>query len=127
MPSTPRLSEREIRSMLGGSGTSSSGPRTSPSGNVTAEDAAYMARIKKAFNDSWRRPTADQRGSRPALVEVRLDAFGHVISANLTQSSGSPGMDATVSSAAKAVRFVPAPPKGFSRRYPALTVEFILE
>lgn len=83
--------------------------------------------VKRAMYEAWEQPGAGDAGPRPALLDIRLDSSGRIVSYRIRQSSGSAFFDQTVlKSAANA-----APIRGLSlaflKQYESLTVEFKLE
>jgi TonB family protein len=120
-PTGPKLSPEEIAKLL------AMGAKASDRTVIPGEDERALAILKNALYAAWIRPTNDQKGRRPAQIELRVDRFGVVTGRRLLQSSGSPAMDASVERAAAAVRQVLKLPAGFTDRFPAVIIEFELE
>lgn len=120
-PTGPKLSPEEIAKLM------AMGAKPSDRTVIPGADERALASLKDALYAAWIRPTADQRGRRPAQLELRVDRFGVVTARRLVQSSGSPALDASVERAAAAVRQVRNLPEGFTDRFPAVIIEFELE
>ena len=80
--------------------------------------------IKRALYDVWDQPSLAEAGHQPALLEVRFDSSGRVVSAVIAQSSGSAAVDRSVVLAARTAPRVEGLTAGFLKEYPKVTVEF---
>jgi TonB family protein len=77
--------------------------------------------------EAWEQPGVGDAGPRPALLDIRLDGAGRVVSYRIRQSSGSAYFDQTVLKAAANVAPIRGLSLAFLRQYETLTVEFKLE
>ena len=80
--------------------------------------------IKRALYDAWERPTMAEAGRQAALLEIRFDLSGRVVSSSIAQSSGSEAMDRSVLQAARAAVRVEGLTPGFIKEFPTLPIEF---
>ena len=80
--------------------------------------------IKHALYDAWDRPTLADAGRQAALLEVRFDPGGRVVSAVVAQSSGSEVMDRSVLQAARTAARVDGLTPAFIKEFPTLPIEF---
>lgn len=83
--------------------------------------------VKRAMYEAWDQPGAGDAGSRPALLDIRLDSSGRVVSYRIRQSSGSAFFDQTVLKAAANAAPIRGLSLAFLKQYETLTVEFKLE
>jgi TonB family protein len=83
--------------------------------------------VRRAMYEAWDQPGAGETGSRPALLDIRLDSSGRVVSYRIRQSSGSAFFDQTVLKAAANVAPIRGLSVAFLKQYETLTVEFKLE
>ena len=83
--------------------------------------------VRRALYDAWEQPGASDAGSRPALLDIRLDSAGHIVSYRIRQSSGSAYFDQTVLKAAANAVPIRGLSLAFLKQYETLTVEFKLE
>ena len=83
--------------------------------------------VRRAMFESWEQPGESEAGSRPALLDIRLDSSGRVVSYRIRQSSGSAFFDQTVLKAAANAPPIRGLTLAFLKQYETLTVEFKLE
>jgi len=83
--------------------------------------------VKRSLYDAWDQPGATDAGARPALLDIRLDSAGRIVSYRIRQSSGSSSFDQTVLKAAANAVPIRGLSLAFLRQYETLTVEFKLE
>ena len=76
--------------------------------------------------DAWEQPSVGDAGQRPALLDIRLDSTGRVVSYHIRQSSGSTLFDETVLKAAANAVPIRGLSQAFLKQYETLTVEFKL-
>lgn len=97
--------------------------------NMIPEDemSRCILLVKRAMYESWEQPGAGDSGSRPALLDIRLDATGRVVSYRIRQSSGSAFFDQTVLKAAANAAPIRGLSMAFLKEYETLSVEFKLE
>jgi TonB family protein len=97
--------------------------------NVIPQDeiARCVTLVRRAMYEAWEQPGSGDAGSRPALLDIRLDQAGRVVSYRIRQSSGSPYFDQTVLKAAANAAPIRGLTPAFLKRYETLTVEFKLE
>lgn len=94
---------------------------------LAGEDELALGLIKRTLHAAWIQPTAEQRGRRPAQVEIGLDRFGNVLRRRLLASSGNVPLDESAMRAVNAVQRISKLPEGFADRYPSVIIEFELE
>ncbi len=124
-PLGPKLTPQQIAAIMNQGGVPGGSPAGTP-GASPDEDSLAMARIKNTLDNAWSRPTAEARGSRPAVLQLVFKPDGS-FDAFIASSSGSSVLDRSVLDAAKGVRRITGLPAGFVRRYPSLNIEFNLE
>lgn len=97
--------------------------------NMIPEDemSRCVVLVKRAMYEAWEQPGASDSGSRPALLDIRLDSTGRVVSYKIRQSSGSDFFDKTVLKAAANAAPIRGLSVAFLKQYETLTVEFKLE
>lgn len=97
--------------------------------NVLPEDevSRCVMLVRRAMYEAWEQPGAGDAGPRPALLDIRLDSSGRVVSYRIRQSSGSAYFDQTVLKAAANVAPIRGLSLAFLKQYETLTVEFKLE
>jgi TonB family protein len=97
--------------------------------NVVPEDeiSRCIVLVRQAMYDAWQQPGAADAGPRPALLDIRLDSSGRVVSYRIRQSSGSAYFDQTVLKAAAAAAPIRGLSSAFLKQFENLTVEFKLE
>lgn len=83
--------------------------------------------VRQAMFEAWEQPGKGDAGPRPALLDIRLDATGRVISYRIRQSSGNSFFDQTVLRAAANVAPIRGLSAAFLQQFETLTVEFKLE
>jgi protein TonB len=83
--------------------------------------------VRRAMYEAWEQPGAGDAGPRPALLDIRLDSTGRVVSYRIRQSSGSAFFDQTVLKAAANAEPIRGLSLAFLKQYETLTVEFKLE
>ena len=83
--------------------------------------------VKRAMYEAWEQPGAGDAGPRPALLDIRLDSSGRIVSYRIRQSSGSAFFDQTVLKAAANAAPIRGLSLAFLKQYESLTVEFKLE
>ena len=94
---------------------------------IEDEISRCIVLVRRAMYDAWQQPGAADAGPRPALLDIRLDSSGRVVSYRIRQSSGSPYFDQTVLKAAANAAPIRGLTPAFLKRYETLTVEFKLE
>ena len=82
--------------------------------------------VRRAMFDAWEQPSVGDAGQRPALLDIRLDSTGRVVSYHIRQSSGSALFDQTVLKAAANAAPIRGLSQAFLKQYETLTVEFKL-
>ena len=82
-----------------------------------------MLLIKRALYNAWDQPALADAGTRPAELELRLDATGGVTGFRISQTSGSETFDRSVLQAAKAVARVNGLTPRFLKAYPRVIVD----
>ncbi len=82
--------------------------------------------VRRALYEAWEQPGSGDAGARPALVDIRLDSSGRVVSYRIRQSSGSAYFDQTVLKAAANAPPIRGLSLAFLKQYETLTVEFKL-
>lgn len=90
------------------------------------EIARCVLLVRRAMYEAWEQPGAGDAGARPALVDIRLDSSGRVVSYRIRQSSGSAFFDQTVLKAAANAQPIRGLSLAFLKKYETLTVEFKL-
>jgi TonB family protein len=83
--------------------------------------------VRRALHEAWEQPGAGDAGPRPALLDIRLDSSGRIVSYRIRQSSGSAFFDQTVLKAAANAQPIRGLTLAFLKQYETLTVEFKLE
>ena len=83
--------------------------------------------VRRALYEAWVQPGAGDAGPRPALLDIRLDSTGRIVSYRIRQSSGSAYFDQTVLKAAANAQPIRGLSLAFLKHYEVLTVEFKLE
>ena len=83
--------------------------------------------VKRALYDAWEQPGGGDAGPRPALLDIRLDSTGRIVSYRIRQSSGSAYFDQTVLKAAANAAPIRGLTLAFLKQYETLTVEFKLD
>ncbi len=123
MPVTDKkLTRAEIESAL------RDGARPGTRNSIPEDEVARcITLVRRAMYEAWDQPGAGDAGSRPALLDIRLDSAGRVISYRIRQSSGSAYFDQTVLKAAANVEPIRGLSLAFLKQYEWLTVEFKLE
>lgn len=116
------LTEEQIKKLL------KMGAKPSDHTSVPGERERCLAIVYNKLYDAWRRPSlAPTDVARGAELTIWLGANGYVTKYKLTRSSGNRELDASVESAAKAVRRIPGLTSNFIKEYKTLTIEFNLE
>jgi len=97
--------------------------------NIIPEDeiSRCVVLVKRAMYDAWDQPGGGDAGSRPTLLDIRLDSTGRLVSYQIRQSSGNAYFDQTVLKAAAHVTQIRGLTLAFLKQYETLTVEFKLE
>ena len=97
--------------------------------NMIPEDeiSRCVLLVKRAMYDAWEQPGTGDAGSHPALMDIRLDSTGRVVSYSIRQSSGSAFFDQTVLKAAANAAPIRGLTLAFLKQYETLTVEFKVE
>ncbi|HHU16422.1 MAG: TonB C-terminal domain-containing protein [Kiritimatiellae bacterium] len=97
--------------------------------NIIPEDeiARCVLLVRRALYDAWSQPGSADAGPRPALLDIRLDGAGRIVSYRIRQSSGSAYFDQTVLKAAANAQPIRGLSSNFLKQYENLTVEFKLE
>jgi TonB family protein len=97
--------------------------------NILPDDeiSRCVVLVRRAMYDAWEQPGLADAGPRPALLDIRLDSSGRLVSYRIRQSSGSAYFDQTVLKAAANVAPIRGLSSGFLKQFETLTVEFKLE
>lgn len=133
-----KLSEAQIRSMLGVAVAGAGVPAGTPggvygtgSGSGSGEATPYgwyLAQVRAIMYDAWQQPStlAGKRGLvTRVLIRVRQD--GQISRKNMVDASGNSLMDTSVMQAVDAVSRLPELPYGFGGTYKDITIDFELE
>ncbi|MDD4102181.1 MAG: TonB family protein [Kiritimatiellae bacterium] len=123
MPSTDkRLTRAEIEKAL----RDGAKPGTR---NVLPDDeiSRCVVLVRRAMYEAWEQPGVADAGPRPALLDIRLNSSGRVVSYRIRQSSGSVYFDQTVLKAAANAAPIRGLSVEFLKQFETLTVEFKLE
>jgi len=91
------------------------------------EVSRCLVLVKRALYDAWEQPGENDAGSRPALLTIRLDSAGHIVSYRINQSSGSAYFDQTVLKAAANAVPIRGLSLAFLKQYETFSIEFKLE
>jgi colicin import membrane protein len=91
------------------------------------EIARCVLLVRRALYEAWEQPGEGDAGPRPALLDIRLDSAGRIVSYRIRQSSGSAYFDQTVLKAAANAQPIRGLTLAFIKQYESLTVEFKLE
>jgi len=83
--------------------------------------------VRNALYEAWEQPGEGESGPRPALLDIRLDSGGRIVSYRIRQSSGNTYFDQTVLKAAANAAPIRGLSLAFLKQYETLTVEFKLE
>ena len=104
------------------------GARPGTRNEVPADEISRcVVLVKNALYEAWEQPGEGDAGPRPALLDIRLDGSGRIVSYRIRQSSGSAYFDQTVLKAAANAVPVRGLSLAFLKQYETLTVEFKLE
>ena len=104
------------------------GAKPSDHTSVPGERERCLAIIYNKLYDAWRRPSLSPTDvSNSAELTLWLGDNGTIKKYKVTRSSGNRELDASVESAAKAVRRIPGLTSGFIKDYKTITINFILE
>ena len=121
-PTQRPLSRKEIERAL------QSGARVGTRNSLPdSEVSRCISLVQRAMYDSWSQPGSSEAGPRPALLDIRLDKSGRLVSYSIRQSSGSRYYDQSVLKAAANVRQIRGLSAGFLKQYEILTIEFRIE
>jgi len=92
-----------------------------------SEMSRCISLVQRAMYESWNQPGLAEAGPLPALLDIRLDKGGRIVSYRIRQSSGSAYFDQSVLKAAANVRQVRDLSLEFLNQYETLTIEFRIE
>ena len=97
--------------------------------NVLPDDeiSRCVVLVRRAMYEAWQQPGVADAGPRPALLDIRLDSTGRVVSYRIRQPSGSAYFDQTVLKAAANAPPIRGLSAAFLKQFETLTVEFKLE
>ncbi len=116
------LSRDKIREML------DKGAKPGLRNSIPEDEMSRCASlVKRAMYEAWEQPGVGDAGPKPALLEIRLDMSGRVVSYRIRQSSGSAFFDQTVLKAAANAMPIRGLSVAFLKQYDVLTVEFKVE
>lgn len=116
------LTPEEIKKLL------DMGAKPSDQTSVPGERERCLAIVKNKLYDAWRKPSLPPTEVvRAAVLTIHLGENGYITKYKLTRSSGNRELDASVESAAKAVRRIPGLTSSFIKEYKTITIEFNLE
>lgn len=118
----PKLSRAEIEKALRG------GARVGTRNSIPEDEVSRcVVLVRRALYDAWEQPGEGDAGPRPALLDIRLDNAGRIVSYRIRQSSGSAYFDQTVLKAAANAQAIRGLTVAFLKQYETLSVEFKLE
>jgi len=118
----PKLSRKEIEDALRG------GAKPGIRNSIPEDELSRcVVLVRRALFDAWVQPGRSDAGPRPALLDIRLDSSGRIVSYDIRQSSGSAFFDQTVRKAAANAQPIRGLTLAFLKQYETLTVEFKLE
>ncbi|MBQ2282228.1 MAG: TonB family protein [Kiritimatiellae bacterium] len=104
------------------------GAKPSDHTSVPGERERCLAIVYNKLYDAWRRPSlSPTEVAKPAELTIWLGDSGVIKKYKLTRSSGNRELDASVESAAKAVRRIPGLTSDFIKEYKTITINFVLE
>ena len=116
------LSRGEIEKALG------MGARAGTQNSIPDDEVSRcVILVRRAMYEAWDQPGAGDAGTRPALLDIRLDSTGRIVNYQIRQSSGSSLFDQTVLKAAANMAPIRGLSLAFLKQYETLTVEFKLE
>jgi len=92
-----------------------------------SEVSRCISLVQRAMYESWVQPGSAEAGPLPALLDIRLDKGGRIVSYRIRQSSGSRFFDQSVLKGAANVRQVRGLSLEFLNQYETLTIEFRIE
>lgn len=92
-----------------------------------SEVSRCISLVRRAMYDAWVQPGSAEAGPRPALLSIRLDSAGRLVSYQIQSSSGSRYFDQSVLKAAANVQQIRGLSSGFLKQYETLTIEFRIE
>lgn len=117
-----KLTDEEIKKLL------DMGAKPSDHTSVPGERERCFSIIKNKLYSAWRRPSLSPTDvASAAELTIWLGDKGVIKKYKLSRSSGNHEMDASVESAAKAVRRIPELTPSFIRDYKTITINFVLE
>ena len=118
----PKLSRAEIEKAL------RDGARVGTRNSIPEDEVSRcVVLVRRALFDAWEQPGEGDAGPRPALLDIRLDSAGRIVSYRIRQSSGSAYFDQTVLKAAANAQAIRGLTVAFLKQYETLTIEFKLE
>lgn len=104
------------------------GAKPSDHTSVPGERERCLAIVYNKLYDAWRRPSlSPTEVAKPAELTIWLGDSGVIKKYKLTRSSGNRELDASIESAAKAVRRIPGLTSDFIKEYKTITINFVLE
>lgn len=92
-----------------------------------SEMSRCISLVQRAMYESWDQPGRAEAGPVPALLDIRFDKGGRIVSYRIRQSSGNAYFDQSVLKAAANVRQVRGLSLDFLNQYETLTIEFRVE
>ncbi len=92
-----------------------------------SEVSRCISLVQRAMYEAWVQPGSSEAGPLPALLDIRLDKGGRIVSYRIRQSSGSRFFDQSVLKGAASVRQVRGLSLEFLNQYETLTIEFRIE
>jgi colicin import membrane protein len=90
-------------------------PGTELTGISKIQEQTYRGNLKRHVNSFWSLPQYLRDRGYQSLVNIKVDAQGNIIKAELVKSSGSQAFDEMVMAAVHKSSPVPAPPEKFVR------------
>lgn len=78
-------------------------------GSNSSEASAYFVLIRDIYYQTWQQPTADLSQKWAAILKIRVNKQGQVLSAVLEQNSGYAPLDASVKQVAHLVKAIGSP------------------
>ena len=91
------------------------------------EMSRCVALVKRALYDEWDQPSLSDAGTRPVLMDIRIDSAGRIVSYRIRQSAGSAFFDQSVLKAAANCPPIRGLTQAFIKQYETLTIEFKLQ
>jgi len=127
-----KLSESEIKRMLGEGVASANTANTQPGlggggGGTYHPYALYLSQIRAIMYEAWQQPSS-LIGKRGLIttVEIRVQRDGQITAKKISRPAGNALMDDSVGRAIESVTKVPELPPGFGGLYKDITIDFEL-